>query len=75
MAIRRQLRAAVVREQEADAWAEETRLQRDAAIEECDSLAAKNASLQALTCERTRQLLARSYEIIECNVEWKKRGE
>ena len=64
-----------IRRQESDAWAE--RLEADAESLRCESarLREQVATLQMLYAERTRDLLAHNYRIIETNVAWKRRRQ
>ena len=70
----RRLRAEITRRQEADAWADRWEAEAVALVQALGDLRRQHAALEELYCERTRQLLARSYEIIECNVVWKRNG-
>lgn len=64
-----------IRRQEADAWAE--RFEGEAETLRCENARLRNqvATLQHLHSERTRELLAQNYWIIETNVAWKRRRQ
>ncbi len=71
-----------IRAEEADSWAD---LYQEAAKALADQIAAirserdtlreRNAHLQALHAERTRQLLAKNYTVIDRNIQWRRTGK
>lgn len=64
-----------IRRQEADDWA--AHFEAEAETLRCENarLSEQVATLQMLYAERTRDLLAHNYRIIETNVAWKRRRQ
>ncbi len=64
-----------IRRQEAEAWADHFEAEADTLRCENTRLREQLATVQGLHAERTRQLLAQNYWIIDSNVAWKRRRQ
>ena len=72
---RNELERERIRRQEADAWAEY--FEKETETLRCENVRLRDqvATLQMLYAERTGDLLAHNYRIIETNVAWKRRRQ
>lgn len=64
-----------IRRQEGDAWAEHFEAEAESLRCETARLREQVATLQMLYAERTRELLAQNYRIVDANVAWKRRRQ